>query len=457
MKLGLCVKSYRTIGHLFIVALFWAQLASNAQALEANKGALALLVAKDATGQVLGTGTGFVAEPTGLLVTNYHVIQGANTVEAVFRNGTRVATKGIHNLNRRQDWAILQLDKGFYSTLEIGDSSTLKEYAYTTALGFPSQGVHQEQEGLAGPLVQTHGFVLGVLPQALPDFSFIYTSTPFDPGFSGGPLLNKDNKVVGLATLEGRSINLALPIEYVKPLKNSGSLKSYSQLLEEDKTAPEALYYKGNFALYAMGNTEKAIQLYEQVLNKDSSFVPARYDLAVAYRGLGQADKAIAEYEKVVKANPKFPEALSNLGGQYFRRGETEKAIDLFKRAIEVHPNFVQGLSNLGAALNKVERFKESVPYLKKAADLDPQFAVTHFNLGNSYFGLKQYEAAEKAYNTARTRGVDFLSLHWKLHEIYLKSNRKEEAIRELELVLQMDPMNQEAGEKLKALKPQSH
>ncbi len=457
MKRGFHLKIRRAIGQLIFFTLIFTQCVGNAQGFEVNKGALALLIAKDAGGQILGTGTGFVAEPTGLLVTNYHVILDAESVEAVFQNGRRVSVQGVSALNRRQDWVVLQLEKGFYSTLEIGDSSSLKEYDYTTALGFPSQGVHKEQGGLIGPLVQTHGFVLGVHPQALPEFSFIYTSTPFDPGYSGGPLLDKNHKVVGLATLEGRSINLALPIEYVKSHLKPSSPKTFAALKKEDTASSEALYYKGNFALYAMGDTEKAIELYEQSLSKDSSFIPARYDLAVAYRGLGQTDRAIDEYEKIIKANPKFPEALSNLGGQYFRKGETEKAIDYFKQALKVYPNFVQGLSNLGAALNKVQRFKEAIPHLKRATDLNPEFAITHFNLGNSYFGLEQLEKAEQAFNNARTQGVDFLSLHWKLHAIYMKSDRKKEAIRELEAILEMDPTNQEAIEKLQSLKPQVH
>ncbi len=450
-------KTRKTLCSLTLALLGGCLLATSAWALEINKGALALLLAKDDKGQVIGTGTGFVVDPTGLLVTNYHVILDADSVEAVFQNGNRVQVNGVLNLNRRQDWSILQLQKGFYSTLELGNTASLKEYTYTTALGFPSQGVSMQEDGLAGPLVQTHGFVLGILPQALPDFSFIYTSTPFDPGYSGGPLLDKENKVVGLATLEGRSINLALPIDYVKPHLASKELKTFQQLKESDRTSKEALYYRGNYQLYAMGDTDEAIRLYEQALKADPDFVPARYDLAVAYRGLGETDKAIAEYEKVLEANPKFPEALSNLGGQYFRKGETDKAIGYFKQALDVYPNFVQALSNLGAALNKTKRYREALPHLERSINLDPEFAIAYFNLGNSHFGLNQWQEAEKAYNTARTRGVDFLSLHWKLHEIYMKTDRKQEAIRELERIIEMDPLNTEAGEKLKSLKPETH
>ena len=66
-------------------------------------------------------------------------------------------------------------------------------------------------------VMQTFGFVLGIHPQAQTNFPFIYTTASFSPGFSGGPVVNKKNHVIGIATVEGRSINLALPINFIKP------------------------------------------------------------------------------------------------------------------------------------------------------------------------------------------------------------------------------------------------
>ena len=419
---------------------------------EVNKNAIVLLVIKGNKGQTLGTGTGFIVKPDGTLVTNYHVLVDAVSVEAIFRNGDRVPVQGMVSLDRSRDFSVLKLEGNLYSTLEIGDSDRLKEYDYTSALGYPSQTVQMERGGLKGALLQTYGFILGIHPQAFPQFSFIYTTTPFQPGFSGGPLVNKDNRVVGLATLEGRSINLALPINTIKPHLNDQKLMTFQQLRQADKLSKEALYYRGNFALYALGEADRAIDLYQRALKIDPDFVLARYDLAVTYRGMGEVDKAIAEYEKVLKINPRFPEALSNLGGQYFRKGDVKQAVAHFRRAIEVYPNFIQALSNLGAALNKLGQSKQALPHLKKALALDPEFAVAYFNLGNAHFAVGNLDAAEAAFHTAMQKGVDFLSLHWKLHEIHLKKGRRSQAIRELQIILQMDPEYTDAKKKLQEL-----
>ncbi len=426
-------------------------------AYEVNKSAIVLLITQDEKGQNLGTGTGFIVKPDGTLITNYHVLVDAVSVEAIFPNGDRVPVKGAVSVDRSRDFSILKLEGDLYSTLEIGDSDRIKVYDYASALGYSSQAVQMERGGLQGPLLQTYGFILGVHPQALPGFSFLYTTTPFQPGFSGGPLVNKDNQVVGLATLEGRSINLALPINSLKPHLNDQKLLTFKQLLKADQLSKEAIYYRADFAVHALGETGRAIGLYQSALKIDANYVPARYGLAVAYRGMGEVEKAIAEYEKVLKINPRFPEALSNLGGQYFRQGKVDKAVAHFKKAVAVYPNFIQALSNLGATLNKQGKFKESLPHLKKALALDPEFAVTYFNLGNAHFGLGHLDKAEAAFHTAMQQGIDFLSLHWKLHEIHLKKGRRQQAIDELETILQMDPQHPDAKKKLQELQSSKH
>ena len=125
--------------YTIILLLGWVSLTS---AHEVNKGAVALLIAKNETGKTVGTGSGFVVQPDGTLVTNYHVLVDAHSVKAYFPNGTQVDVIGIRNIDRVRDFAILELAKGFYSTLELGDSTSLQAYDYTSALGYLSENVN---------------------------------------------------------------------------------------------------------------------------------------------------------------------------------------------------------------------------------------------------------------------------------------------------------------------------
>ena len=437
----------------FFLLLGWL---SSTSAHEVNKSAVALLIAKNETGKTVGTGSGFVVQPEGTLITNYHVLVDAHSVKAYFPNGTQVDVIGIHNVDRIRDFAVLELTKGFYSTLELGDSSSLQAYDYTSALGYLSDNVKENNGTVEGVVVQTYGFVLGIHPQAIPDVPFIYTTTAFGPGFSGGPLVNKSNKVVGIATIEGRAINLAIPIQFVKPFLNEKKSFSFQELLQQDKSSKEAMYYRGNFYLYGLGDPNKAIDEFEKILTQDPKFTLAHYDLAVAYRDLGMEDEAIQQYEKTIELQPNFPEALSNLGGYYFRSGKIEQAKEMFKRAIKVYPNFIQGLSNLGAVLNKLGLPEEAIPHLEKTLELNPEFAIASFNLGNSQFALNRFEEAQKSYERSAELGLDFLSMHWKLYEIHLTRKAYKSAEKELQTILQMDPLNEEAQKKLSAL-PKIH
>ena len=453
-------KIKNTLGLFFV---FWATLAIFAHSIQANsvnKGAVVLLIAKDPAGKLLGTGTGFVVKPEGVLVTNYHVLLDAATIEAIMFNGDRVQVKSILKVDRAKDFALLQLPKGAYSTLEMGDSNKLENFDFLSALGFLSENINSLESPL-GPnktnspkekVMQTFGFVLGVHPQAQPDLPFIYTTASFGPGFSGGPVVDQENRVIGIATVEGKSINLAIPINFIKPFLDIKAKKSLNDLLEEDKTSKEAHYYRGNYYLNVKGDADRAITEFQSALKLDDSFVLAHYDLGAAYQSQGLTDRAIEEYQKATSLNPSFPEGNSNLGGYYFRMQKYSEAVKHFRQAIKAYPNFIQAHSNLGAVLNKLNRSEEAIPHLKKAIQLDPEFGIAYFNLGNAHINQENLDEARKAYKQALSKGVNFLSLHWNLHDVYTLQGEELKAKQELEIILELEPENLKAKKKMEKL-----
>ena len=453
--------SYLKIKKILVPFLvFWSILAIFAYSVQAsavNKSAIVLLVAKDSAGEILGTGTGFIVRPEGTLVTNYHVLLDAKTIEAITFTGDRFPIKEILKVDRAKDFALLQLPEGIYSTLEIGDSDTLKNFDFLSALGFLSENINSLESLLdsnkkSSPkekVLQTLGFVLGVHPQAQPDFPFIYTTASFGPGFSGGPVVDQENRVIAIATVEGKSINLAVPINFIKPFLDTKARISLDDLLEEDKTSKEAHYYRGNYYLYVKGDADRATIEFQSALKLDDSFVLAHYDLGAAYQSQGLTERAIAEYQKATSLNPSFPEGNSNLGGYYFRMQKYSEAVKHFRQAIKAYPNFIQAHSNLGAVLNKLNRSEEAIPHLKKAIQLDPEFGIAYFNLGNAHINQDNLDEARKAYSQALSKGINFLSLHWNLHDVYTRQGEKLKAKQELEIILEIEPENLKAKKKM--------
>ena len=93
---------------------------------------------------------------------------------------------------------------------------------------------------------------------------------------------------------------------------------------------------------------------------------------------------------------------------------------------------------------------------MKKALNLNPEFAIAHFNLGNSLFALNQLDEARKAFELSQSQGIDFLSMHWKLYQIHKKNQHFQDAEKELKIILEIDPLNEDAKKKLFEL-PTTH
>ena len=155
MLLNIKIFNHKKLILYFLILLSLA-LTNAPCAHEVNKNAVALLIAKNKAGKTLGTGSGFIVKPEGTLVTSYHVLVDAHSVKVHLPNGTKVDVKEIYKIDRIKDFAILKLDKGLYSTLELGDSTKLKDYDYTSALGYLSENVRETNGTNKGILSLIH-------------------------------------------------------------------------------------------------------------------------------------------------------------------------------------------------------------------------------------------------------------------------------------------------------------
>jgi serine protease Do len=159
------------------------------------------------------TGSGFVIDPSGLIVTNAHVIEGASTIQVRLADGKRFQGTVVGRDNR-VDLALLKIDGATGLTpLPLGDSNRLRVGEFVLALGNPF-GLEQS---VSFGIVSRKGAPLMV---AAPGFDFIQTDAAINPGNSGGPLVNVAGEVIGVNSMAARngSIGFAIPSNLVKML-----------------------------------------------------------------------------------------------------------------------------------------------------------------------------------------------------------------------------------------------
>ncbi len=140
----------------------------------------------------ISAGSGFVVDPTGVIVTNWHVIDGAYEIYVTFSNGTRVKAE-VLNAARIIDIALLKVDVGHpLAAIHWGDSSKVQIGDPVLAIG-NALGI--------GELV-TSGIVSALNRNIMdtPYDDFIQTDAPINHGNSGGPLFDLKGEVIGITT-----------------------------------------------------------------------------------------------------------------------------------------------------------------------------------------------------------------------------------------------------------------
>lgn len=145
-------------------------------------------------GQSNSQGSGFIYSKKGHIVTNEHVIEGANTILVSFTDGTTREAELVGE-DRYSDLAVLKVDKKGLEPLELADSSEVKVGQRAIAIGNPF-GLRGSMT--AGIVSQTNRLLPTSGGFSIP--GVIQTDAAINPGNSGGPLLNKQGEVVGVNT-----------------------------------------------------------------------------------------------------------------------------------------------------------------------------------------------------------------------------------------------------------------
>ncbi len=198
-------------------------------------------------GTRVSMGSGFVISADGYVLTNNHVVEGADTVTVRLSDRRELEAKVIGS-DAEYDIALLKINATGLPVVALGDSRSVKAGQWVVAIGSPFGFDHSVTAGIVSAIGRNFG---GTDQQYVP---FIQTDVPINRGNSGGPLFNLDGQVIGINsqifsnTGGFMGVSFAIPIDIamnaVEQIKTTGHVSRGMigvQIQNVDRTNSQAL------------------------------------------------------------------------------------------------------------------------------------------------------------------------------------------------------------------------
>ena len=160
-----------------------------------------------------GQGSGFILDRQGRILTNYHVVEGAQQLEVTLHNRSKYPARVV-GVDRAHDLAVIQITAPNLTPAILGDSKDLVVGQKVFAIGNPF--------GLNGTM--TRGIISSIRsvrgPESYIDEA-IQTDAAINPGNSGGPLLNSRGEVIGINTMIASSVGQSSGVGFAVPINTA--------------------------------------------------------------------------------------------------------------------------------------------------------------------------------------------------------------------------------------------
>jgi len=304
-------------------------------------------------------GSGFIIDKKGYIVTNNHVVENADEIKVVLKNGKEYDAEVVGR-DSHTDIALIKINSADHlPALKLGNSDKLRVGEWVIAIGNPFGLDHTVTAGI----VSAKGRVI----QAGPYDDFIQTDASINPGNSGGPLINMDGEVVGINTMivaGGQGIGFAIPINLaggiLEQLKDSGEvIRGWLGVSIQDVSEDLAEYYgiemkKGALVAEVFQGDpadEAGIKPKDIIIAVNGERVESSRDLTAKIADLKVGEKAkiqvLRDGKKKnfrVKIN-KRPDSLSEYGNDKYGRNQRQEEEGMGIRVSEITPEMAKRLN----------------------------------------------------------------------------------------------------------------
>jgi len=394
-----------------------------------------VIIIYDKEGKLKGQGTGFFISKEGDVITNFHVMQGADRAEVRTSDGKAYPVTRVLDDDRTGDLVRI-------STNTLGNLT-----APLSVVGsIPEVGTHVIVIGTPLGLEKTvsDGIVSAV--REIPGFGrIIQLTAPISPGSSGSPVLNMKGEVVGIISFfvaPGQNLNFAIPGERILRLTpgEGKSLSEWNLLRKEQRIAQAEDLYALGLQQLLQEDWERALVFFTESANRNPDNADTYFQIGYCKGKLGQYLEAVDFYKQVIRMKPRDEEAYTNLCGAYNMLGNFTEAIESCQQAIQIRWDVAGAHNNLAWSYHKLGRYAEAMESSRQAIRLKPDYALAHFNLGNNYQALKRYSEAIESYKQAIRFNPDHAESHLNLGAAYHQLGQYEEAVESYKQAIRIKP-----------------
>jgi serine protease Do len=161
----------------------------------------------------MSRGTGVVLTKDGYIATCNHVLAGCGTVK--IGQGEKIINAKIVGTDPYNDVALLKAEKGEYEPIEMSDSETVNVGQYVLALANPFN--REQPTATSGMVTSVHSSIRGWRGATALE-NVIATDAQLNPGFSGGPLIDVEGRLIGINTAYVWQRGIAIPVNKVKAI-----------------------------------------------------------------------------------------------------------------------------------------------------------------------------------------------------------------------------------------------
>jgi len=232
-----------------------------------------------------------------------------------------------------------------------------------------------------------------------------------------------------------------------------GAREATAKALELEPDHPGSLVSAGR-ALFADGNVEDALHLFEKAVYLRPEQTEYHDQLGLAYIALGDAapgmaqkgkwyGKALTEHKRAVQLEPTSAESYYNLANACARLGpgRAQEAISAYQTAIRLLPNQPNAYVNLGVTLMQVGQIAEAVDQFDHAIEMDPTLTLARYHRASAWIQLGKVDAAIIELRSLLDRAPELAAnVHMSIGNAYLAKQDTDRAREAFRAALDADP-----------------